>query len=311
MVYPLVSVVMPTCKRAHFLKRAIDSVLNQTYGNVEVIVVDDNADDIESRNSTVETLKEYESNESIKYVLPDRKLGGGLARNAGINVASGEYIAFLDDDDAFEEPKIEAQLKFMMMHNLDFSFTDLRLYDCTGTKFIEQKSRPYIKKWDPEYLLKMLIIHSYAGTPSFMVKKEALLNFGGFRDIPMGQDFMLMWDFLEYAIKTGARVGYFPSSYIKIYLHSEKRISLGQNKIDGENRLYKLKCTKKNILSKKECRFVDFRHYSVLAVTCKRSKRYTDAFKYFMIAFNTSPIDMMKESLSIVRSRITANKTMK
>ncbi len=310
MIKPKVSVVIPTCKRAHFLKRAIDSVLNQTYDNIEVIVVDDNADDTENRSRTIETMGDYSQNDSVAFVLPDKKLGGGLARNAGINEASGEYIAFLDDDDAYEPPKVESQLKFMIMHNLDFSFSDLRVFDYKGEKFIEQKSRPYIYSWDPEYLLKMLVIHSYAGTPSFMVKKEALLNFGGFRDIPMGQDFMLMWDYLEYAIKTGSRVGYFPASYIKIFLHSEKRISLGQNKINGENRLYDLKCTRKNILTKKECRYVDFRHFSVLAVTCKRSGYYLKALKYFITAFNISPADMAREGLGIIRSRITANKNM-
>ncbi len=305
MLYPKVSVVIPTYKRAHFLSRAIDSVLAQTYPNVEVIVVDDNANDAESRESTKQTMRTYENNEKVRYILSSEKLGGGPARNLGIDSADGEYITFLDDDDAYEPPKIEMQLKFMMMHNLDFCFSDLHLYNHDGTKIVEHRTRPYVKSWDPEHLLKMHILYSISGTDCYMAKKELLLNIGGFRDVKVGQEFLLMWDVLEAAQKDSYKVGYYPNSYIRMYLHKGERVSVGHNKIAGEEDIYKLKCSKKHTFNKKQARYIDFRHYMVLCVACKRSFKPAASLKHLLTAFNISPYDFFNELIIDIKKKNT------
>ncbi len=308
MIYPKVSVIMPTYRRAHFLKRAIDSVLEQSYPNVEVIVIDDNADDPESRQSTQATMLSYDSDNRVKYILGSRKLGGGPARNLGIDRAEGEYITFLDDDDAYEPPKIEAQLKFMIMHDLDFCFTDLHLYNPDTSKIVEHRDRPYVKNWDPEHLFKMHILYSISGTDCYMAKKDLLLNIGGFRDVRVGQEFLLMWDVLEYAQKNNSRVGYAPNSHIKMYLHNEGRISLGSNKIIGEENIYTLKSSKKYLLNKKEARYIDFRHYMVLCVAHKRSNKLLPSVKYLLTAFIVSPYDFFNELQISLKKKLNFKK---
>jgi glycosyltransferase involved in cell wall biosynthesis len=102
---PLVSVIIPAYNRAETITLAIDSALAQTYKNIELIVVDDGSSD-----NTKETLTRYGG--SIKYI---HKSNGGCssARNAGIKTARGEYIAFLDSDDAWYPHKLEKQMSLI------------------------------------------------------------------------------------------------------------------------------------------------------------------------------------------------------
>lgn len=105
----LVSVVIPTHKRFEELFRAIDSVLKQTYSNIEIIVVDDNSQDKELRERIKEKIKKY--SENIQYIENETNLGGAKSRNVGIEKAKGKYISFLDDDDEYYPEKIEKQYK--------------------------------------------------------------------------------------------------------------------------------------------------------------------------------------------------------
>lgn len=106
----LVSIIIPTYMRADMLNRAIDSVLNQTYDNIEVIIVDDNNPHSKYRKNTEEIMLKYKEVKNVMYLKHDKNRNGAAARNTGINAAKGEYIGFLDDDDEFISNKIEAQV---------------------------------------------------------------------------------------------------------------------------------------------------------------------------------------------------------
>lgn len=107
----LVSVVIPTYKRPDFLPRAVNSVLNQTHKNVEVIVVDDNNPDTEARLRTENIMKQFDDNPKVKYIKHDKNKNGSAARNTGARSSKGEYVAFLDDDDEYMPTRIESMLK--------------------------------------------------------------------------------------------------------------------------------------------------------------------------------------------------------
>ncbi len=109
---PLVSVVVPTHNRAHTVLRAIDSILHQSYSRVEVIVVNDGSSD-----NTIVVLQEARDKDA--RVLPcnnERDKGPAGARNMGISMATGEYVAFLDDDDEYCPDKIRTQLEIFLGH---------------------------------------------------------------------------------------------------------------------------------------------------------------------------------------------------
>ena len=108
-----VSTIITTYRRADMLKRAIDSVLNQTYSNIEVIVVDDNDEKSEDRKNTEEIMTSYANNPKVKYIKHKVNMNGAAARNTGIKNSTGEIVCFLDDDDWYLETKIEKQLEFL------------------------------------------------------------------------------------------------------------------------------------------------------------------------------------------------------
>ena len=99
-----ISIVIPTYNRVDFLPKAIQSVLNQTYRNWEMIIVDDGSTD-----NTEEIVKGYKESR-IQYIVHKYNLGLSAARNTGIKKSRGEYIAFLDSDDEWFPEKISCQM---------------------------------------------------------------------------------------------------------------------------------------------------------------------------------------------------------
>lgn len=101
---PIVSVILPTYNRASLLPRAIQSVLNQTYKNFELIIIDDHSND-----NTDKVVKEFKDNR-VRYIRHKENKGAAAARNTGIRLAKGKYIAFQDSDDEWLPKKLERQI---------------------------------------------------------------------------------------------------------------------------------------------------------------------------------------------------------
>lgn len=114
-----VSVIIPTHNRPELLKKAVVSVLNQTYQDIEIIVIDDG---LEKRADRI--IKEF-NDSRIKYIQHQEEKGGSAARNTGIRVASGEFIAFLDDDDEWLPGKLAVQMAEFTNtpHDVGFCFS--------------------------------------------------------------------------------------------------------------------------------------------------------------------------------------------
>lgn len=299
-----VSVIVPTHNRPHFLGRTIDSLLAQTYHNTEIVVVDDNAPDSPARADTQALMKDYEKYGNVIYIQNRKSLGGGPSRNEGIKAATGDYVTFLDDDDIYLPEKVETQLSFMLKNDLDLSFTDVFIHNAEG-KLVEYRRHNYVDDCSNEALVRQHILHSLCPTSTYMIKRSFILATDGFRSVPMGQDFWFMWDMLEHKAKTG----YFPVSYIIQYIHKGDRISVGKNKINGENALYELKKSKFNLLSAKERRYVRFRHYAVLSVAHIRSKNPLSAVLCCVRTALASPGDLFKEIALFMKNRKIAKKS--
>lgn len=115
----LVSVVIPTYKRSDLLKKAIDSVLHQTYQKIQLLVVNDNPIGDVYSQALYALLSKYDD-PRLRLVEQEKHINGAAARNAGIRQATGEYIAFQDDDDYWEPDKIERQVR--LLSSLDASW---------------------------------------------------------------------------------------------------------------------------------------------------------------------------------------------
>ena len=177
--YPRVTVIIPTYKRTvDFLSRAVKSVIAQTYPNVEIIVIDDSPSDYKLRNS----IKEYMDtivNDNIKYFQNEKNMGGSLARNRGIELATGDYISFLDDDDEYMPEKIEKQVKFMLCSGNDLSFSNMIMYSPAGA-VVDYRDYNDIPAFDNTSLLHYHLMRHMTGTPTFMFKTDKLREIGGF-----------------------------------------------------------------------------------------------------------------------------------
>lgn len=294
-----VSVIIPTYKRSEYLIRAINSVLNQTYSNIEIIVVDDNDSKSEYREITEKKMASYNTNAKIIYIKNEKNIGGAKSRNVGIQNATGEYITFLDDDDIYLNEKVERQLESMLDAELDVTFTDLRLHNMKD-KLVDYREFKFIKSFENNKLLKYHLTRHITGTPTFMFKSKTLREANGFRDVNMGQEFYLMLDTIE----SGAKIGYIPESYVVAYLHNGEKISSGPNKINGEKALYFNKQKYFSKLTPKEIKYIKFRHRAVMAVAYKRNKQYGKLLFEGVKAVGLTPLVALKEILLFVKKVI-------
>lgn len=112
----IVSIITPTYNCASYIAETIDSVLSQTYGNWEMIIVDDCSTD-----NTKDVVSKY-SDHRIKYYCLERNSGAAAARNKALSLAKGQWVAFLDSDDLWLPTKLERQLDFMMRNEISFSY---------------------------------------------------------------------------------------------------------------------------------------------------------------------------------------------
>lgn len=169
---PLVSTIIPTYNRADFVVEAVRSVLNQTYGRLEIIVVDDGSTD-----DTGGILSEYR--DKIKYIYQERS-ERSRARNEGVRRAGGDYVAFLDADDIWLPTKVEKQVQ-VLNERPDVGVV------YTGVEFIDLHGHPHDRKlcWDApvrgalyeDLMTHNVIVGSLSG---IMVRRECLDRVGLF-----------------------------------------------------------------------------------------------------------------------------------
>lgn len=292
-IMPLVTVIIPTYKRTvEYLSRAVRSVVEQTYQNIEIIVIDDSPNEYAERDS-IKKYMESIASDKIQYYQNESNMGGSLARNRGIAAAKGTYISFLDDDDEYMPEKIKKQVQFMQLGHYDLSFSNMIMYNTSGA-VVDYRDYKDIPAFDNKSLLHYHLMHHMTGTPTFMFRAEKLREIGGFEDAKMGQEFYLMLK----SIERGLVIGYLPECDVKVYKHNDGGITQGKNKIDGENRLYEFKRRYYGELSGREIRFINFRHWAVMVVAYKRNNMYLQMIKACIKAVVSSPFDFVVQVFS-------------
>lgn len=172
----LVSVIIPTHSGYENLNRAVDSVLNQTYPNVEILVVDDNGEGTENQLKTAEKMQKYADVGNVKYLVHKVNKNGSAARNTGINASSGDYIAFLDDDDEYLPDNIEKHVEAFQKLPEDYGIT------YCGKKVIttDTKAQVFIPQYEGDILLPFLLSKFRIGSSFIMLKRETVLAVNGF-----------------------------------------------------------------------------------------------------------------------------------
>ena len=260
---PLISIIMPTFNRAHILGRSINSVINQTYHDWELLLVDDASSD-----NTSEIILSYNDNR-IKYYTHSRNMGGNAARNTGLRHARGNYIAFLDSDDEWMPTKLERQLAIIDDRESEAGV----IY--TGFSYINGNNQ-VIKKFVPKVNgnIRPDIFHkNYIGTLSTLLAlKECFRECGGFDEtLPSCQD----WDLY---IRISEKYKFVGIKETMVLFHVDGvRISTNALKRALGHQIFLLKHFKE-ISSRK--RYLSY-HYYVIGVDLLYSNRFRVA-QYFL-----------------------------
>ena len=151
---PKISVIVPVYNTAKYLKRCVESLIDQTLRDIEIILIDDG-----SKDQSPDICDEYARNDSRVYVIHKQNQGQGLARNDGIKAANGEYICFLDSDDYYEPKTCEILVDTMESTAADICSYGYQMDDSEGNLV----KRPAIK--DKEYIgkegIRQFILHYF------------------------------------------------------------------------------------------------------------------------------------------------------
>ena len=172
-----VSVIIPTHKGSDRILVTVNSVLNQTYKNLEVIVVDDNGEGSLEQVKTFKALEELIKNKLVLYIAHQKNINGSAARNTGFSVSKGDFICFLDDDDYLLPNKIMNQLSCFKKSN-----NDIGAVIC-GTYFVNEDGigDAIMPEWDEKHIQRDYLCERMKfNTSAMLIKRELVKMLDGF-----------------------------------------------------------------------------------------------------------------------------------
>ena len=225
----LVSAIITTHNRApDIVQRAINSIVKQTYRNIEIIVVDDSSPTFVQREEVERTVRRI--SDKIEYIRLESSKGACAARNTGLQHSNGYYVAFLDDDDEWLPEKIEEQIKGFADTHYALVYGGIIVVD-------DIRSREYMAHYNIQSgnifypLLKMNIIGT---TSNPLINKYIIEDVGGFDVLMQSSQDLDLW----LRITKDHLVKYIDSPMIKYHIHSGERISTStEKKISGMERI--------------------------------------------------------------------------
>lgn len=293
---PLVSVVIPTYARSQYICRAINSVLNQTYQNIEIIVVDDNGENTDNQLATCKMLKPYIEKQQIRYIAHKTNQNGSAARNTGIFNAKGEYICLLDDDDEFFPDKVEKQVQ--VLNQLDGSWAGVFCNSINRIVTSEGKIYEYLNKvkYSANYYEDFLSCRANFGSSSLMLRKSVCLEIDGFdTSFQRHQD----WEFIVRILRKYKLKHVEPEKalfYYYIYQSQKGKISGEKIRIYREHFLNKFK---QDIDLSPHKNKIYYRIYWDIGLALLGSSCFKESYLYFKKAIQNN-FPTLKDLLRII-----------
>lgn len=224
---PVISVIIPTYNRAQWLQQSISSALEQTYGNIEIIVIDDGSTD-----NTKELLANLKSH-GIRYIGHSTNRGAAASRNTGIRAARGEFIAFLDDDDEWLPSKLKKQLdKFSTSSaTVGVVYTGSSLVSVRSGKTIHSFSCPHSQDHREVDFLRTVTF----STSVPLIRKSCFRKAGLFDEALPGSQDMDMW--IRLAVHY--EFAFIPEVLVRRYIHGGQISSTLKTKIEAKEKIYR------------------------------------------------------------------------
>lgn len=285
----LVSVVIPTYKRNDTLPRAINSVLNQSYKEIEILVVDDNEPGDDYFKNNLNILKPYEKEDKVRHVVQEHHTNGAVARNVGIESANGTYIAFLDDDDEWLPSKIEKQVAIL---NNDESMGGVScLYHEMKLDEVIHSCPPYTG----EDIHKKIFQRSVAVfTSTVLMRRECLLRAGLFNpNLKRHQDLQLLLDF---TLKN--KMAVLNEYLVILHLDSEINRPSYERLVSIKKDFFSIVNDHLGVYSSKDQKLIMSAHQYELAFSALREKRIIRVIGHLLnVGLNVSAFRLLKQRM--------------
>jgi glycosyltransferase involved in cell wall biosynthesis len=277
---PLVTAIITTHDRLQLLKRAIESVKQQTYNNIELIVVDDWSSD---------GTKEYCETQDFKYIYIPREesKGGNYARNLGIRNANGEYIAFLDDDDFWLPEKTEKQIQLLLREKCGLVFCGSTFEIIQSDGKIKRVDMLPNKKRSGDFS-KLILQRIVTTTSAIIVSKKLLYDVGLFDET------LKFWQEYEMTIRLAQVTSFdFVSEPLLVYRVDTNDKNRLTNKFyawkSAVKYIYRKHCALYSKLSLKEKVFAKRTYWYDAKVRAKNSGLKLQSIKYQIALAVTNP----------------------
>lgn len=210
----LISVVIVTKNRAEFLEKAINSVINQTYKNIELIVIDDG-----SQSDNLRVINKFNSKSlSFTFFKNITSKGANYCRNLGFKKSKGDYVAYLDDDDVWLDHKIKKQLEEFEDQDIDIVTCDFKY-----KKFFIK----YISNIKNDFQLNYIFTNNYLGGMSGIILRKKSFNIDPF---DIGLQSCQDWDFWIKCILNNKRIKVVKLPLYIYTVHSLEKITNDLNK---------------------------------------------------------------------------------
>ena len=270
---PKVSVIIPTYNRAILLGRAIESVLNQTFQDFELIIIDDGSTD-----NTDEVIKEFQKKDNrIVYLKHDKNRGGSAARNTGIKASRGEYIAFLDSDDEWLPEKLEKQINVFKKLSDNIGLVYSGYYEVLEQNVeVLSKIIPIFKGDIYKNILKSNIL----GSPTPLIRKICFEKAGLFDETLLScQD----WD-LWIRIAKYYKFDFLKEILAKYYIHGNQISTNLNNKILSRKKIFEKYYS--DLITNPQAIYF---HYNNLGILYSLNGDTNEARKYFFNSIKFVP----------------------
>ncbi len=277
----LVSVIIPTYRRSEMLDRAVKSVLNQSYDNLELLLVNDNVPDDEYSQALLQRVKEYEQDPRFRLILQEKHVNGAVARNVGIRQAKGEYIAFLDDDDWWEPEKLKMQVDTLSQLPSEWGGVSCQysFVDRNGT--VTGRSSSYR---DGNIYIDILNLVTDVTTCSLLLRHSALDEAGYFdENLLRHQDFQLLVNFtVRYKLKL------VHAYLLNIDVSDVQNRPNGEKLLEHKQRFFESVAPVMSRISPRDQKCIRCMHRFELGYVFFKNGNIRKGFKYTMAVF-TSP----------------------
>ena len=269
------SIIIPFYNRLNWTIEAITSVINQTYKDIEIIVIDDGSED-----DFGETIKQLDGR--IKY-LKQKKLGPSSARNLGVRNASGKFIAFLDSDDLFEPRKLEIQIQIMKDNpSILMTHTSYRQVDVSGKSLDLIHSGLCSGDVYPKLYLECPI-----ATPTVIVRKDVFNEIVFDESIHVAED-VIFW----VSVAKISRIMGIDEPLTKVRIHDVNSAFDPQKQIEGIMNILYSGVFKDNNLGLIKRNKLASDHYITIAFLSIKQIQIMKALSYFGLSFLYWPVNL-------------------